>query len=186
MPRHSFRTLDVVPTCRIIQMEMMTIQDALDETFVEGLSGKHTHVHPTTALRDLLPSLARKRPSDVTHSCWEILHHMVVWQDYTISMLRGEPTDWKTVTKIEWPRKEELEDDRGWENLVTRFKNGIKEMKGLIHSVDLSRPLPAWPKGPIGAWVLVALQHNSYHLGQIVMVRSLLGKWPPPSKSQKT
>ncbi|MHA1960647.1 MAG: DinB family protein [Candidatus Thorarchaeota archaeon] len=154
-------------------------QDALDETFVDGLYGKHTHVHPTTALSDLPPSLARKRPSDDTHSCWEILHHMVIWQDYTIKMLRGEKMDWRDISKIEWPSKDDLADDDGWEKLVARFSSGIAELEEIIRTIDLSKSVPTLPEGPSGAWILVIVQHNSYHIGQIVVVRTLLDRWPP-------
>ena len=32
-----------------------------------------------------------------------------------------------------------------------------------------------------GEGLAIVAQHNSYHLGQIVMLRRVLGAWPPPA-----
>ena len=35
----------------------------------------------------------------------------------------------------------------------------------------------------IGDALMHLAQHNAYHLGQIVMLRQMLGVWPPPKDS---
>jgi uncharacterized damage-inducible protein DinB len=63
-------------------------------------------------------------------------------------------------------------------------------MKGIhIHkSNDASNPVNPWPKADslidktsrLRMFHTIA-SHTSYHIGQVVMLRQLLGKWPPPS-----
>ncbi|UCE11522.1 MAG: DinB family protein [Candidatus Thorarchaeota archaeon] len=164
----------------------MNPQDIFDEILIDGLYAKHTHVHPAKAISGLEPSKARERPSSEMHSCWELLHHAEIWQDYTIRMLKGEKMDWREVSKVEWPTEMELEDDDEWPRLVTQFITGIEELEKIVRSTDMTKPVPTWPRGPSGAWVLVALQHNSHHFGQIIAVRIMLDLWPPPTMDDET
>jgi uncharacterized damage-inducible protein DinB len=51
-------------------------------------------------------------------------------------------------------------------------------MKALVAEADLYTPFP-WGKGQtLLREALLLADHNAYHLGQIVLVRRLLGAWP--------
>jgi uncharacterized damage-inducible protein DinB len=46
------------------------------------------------------------------------------------------------------------------------------------HATDLLAPIPADPGGPTTLHeLLLVADHNAYHLGQILVLRRLLGAW---------
>ena len=47
--------------------------------------------------------------------------------------------------------------------------------------LSLEEAIPAWEKANGYTALEVLALHNSYHLGQIVLLRRILGAWPPPS-----
>ena len=157
------------------------MNDVISEMLSAGLYGKHTHVQPSRTLKGLTADMARKTPKGHKYSCWELLHHMVVWQDFALKNLEGEKVKWSDASSIEWPSEERMVEDVEFDRLVKKFKKGLKTMKKAIQTIDLEMPAPGLPTMSAAHLVLMVLQHNSYHLGQIVMNREALGLWPPIS-----
>ena len=154
---------------------MMEINDIL----VKGITDEFAHVSPKKALNNLTAELARKRPNGITHSCWEQLHHIVIWQEPLIEALKGNEIDWEYAKQNEWPSEEIMKDDSEWEKLVSRFFDGLAETEDVIKDLDLSVNIPAWPKESMVYAGMMLVLHNSYHIGQIVTTRMALDVWPP-------
>lgn len=154
------------------------MREPLIKAIVNGLHGKNTHLEPKKAVDGLAPASARNKPSGEFHSCWDILHHIVVWQKGILQAIKGNKVDWKDIAKnYNWPTTELLSDDSNFPNLVKKFENGLTEAEELAKTVDLHKAMPAWDGEPVIQAFIVLLQHNSYHLGQIITVRKILGDW---------
>ena len=83
-----------------------------------------------------------------------------------------------------WPTVE----PSAWPQLREQFLTGLEEASGLSTG-EVTRPLhPAIEFPPMAEYTLAdALTHlavhNAHHLGQVVLMRQVLGLWPPPSGS---
>jgi len=144
-----------------------------------SLTGKHIHVDPEKALENLTAEMAAEIPANSEHSCWQILGHIVFWQDLMLEALRRKE-------KVAWPKSNEpswaikvTKNERDWSELVDRFKAGLKDALEMSDDIGSQEPLPAWPKVPTYQALMVFGQHNAYHIGQIVTTRQALGYWPP-------
>jgi uncharacterized damage-inducible protein DinB len=156
------------------------MQDQLIEITKRGLIGKGIHINPNDALKELSATSARKKPNEHVHSCWELLHHILVWQNAMIDAIQGNDVDWDTIAKNNnWPSREMLSEDSKFNGLVDNFEKGIKKVKTLIEGVKFDDPMPAWENKPVIQGISVLLQHNSYHIGQIITTRKILGDLPP-------
>jgi len=152
------------------------MQDTLREIIKDGLAGKHTHINPITALKDLTPEIARKKSE--THSCWGLLHHIVLWQDAIIEAINGKKIEWKEIEKNNWPSEDRMQDDKEFYELVSKFEKKFAEITVMLDSIDLHKPMPAWKGFPAIRGFFVLLQHNSYHIGQLITTRKMLGSLP--------
>lgn len=152
------------------------------ELLTEGLDGKNTHANPLKALKGLSATEARKVPTPDINSIWNNLFHMVFWQDITLKSIKGEKIDWEGIKGKDWLSPDAMKNDADWDTLIMAFKKGLEEYKKLLATGDLTALIPAWNNEPVLKGILVTAQHNSYHIGQIVMARQLLGKWPPPDE----
>ena len=152
------------------------MKEKMVKALVNGLYGKNTHITPKKALEGLTPANAKIKPENDLHSCWELLHHLKIWQKAILEAIKGEEVDWKDISKNHnWPNTNYLSDDQNFIALVKTFEDGLLEAENLIKTSDFHTPMPAWDDAPILQAVLVLLQHNSYHYGQIVTVRKILG-----------
>lgn len=151
----------------------------LREQLVKLMRGGEAHVTVETALAEVNPQLGNVRPAADVHSVWEELEHLRIAQEdilrYTLDPSWRSP-EWPEGY---WPSKTESVTGKMWKSSVDGFSAGIEEVIKLIQDPELD--LTA--KIPHGDWrtylrqILLAADHNAYHLGQIVQARKLLGDW---------
>ncbi|MBD3408446.1 MAG: hypothetical protein GF411_20150 [Candidatus Lokiarchaeota archaeon] len=151
--------------------------DEFLETLAEGLKPKHTHVDPFKALKGISMEMVLKKLNEKTPSIYELLHHLVVWQDLTIEALQGHDVIWPDKGK-DWPEENEIESDE-WQELIQQFTKGLERAEIVAEMLESETKLPAWNDMPASNALRVLIQHNSYHMGQIVTMRRVLGIWPP-------
>jgi hypothetical protein len=145
----------------------------------KALHGHFTHRNSFTILDGLTHEQAIQQVIGDDYSSWEILYHIVYWQEMALDLIRGAEVDWKEAMKKDWP-SEDLQKEQEWGTLVERFKTATTTYTDLLEEVDLTTPVKSLRDAPtLKAFVIIA-QHNSYHLGQIVMNRKAQGSWPPP------
>ncbi len=147
-----------------------------------GLIGDLTHLAPMKAVEGLTPTTARKKPSNKYHSCWDLLHHTVVWQDILLKNIDGKFIDWSTISNEDnWPSDEYLSKDDNFIELVKKFNKNLEMAATKLEEIDLMKGIKIGPEHTPDVTYfrlfLVFLQHTSYHLGQIVTTRKLLGDW---------
>ena len=154
------------------------MNEGLVKIIENGLEGKFTHINPKKAINGLSPENARKKFNDSTHSCWDLLHHIVVWQEGILDAIEGNEVDWEDIEKNNnWPTDDYLSKDSNLEPLIEKFMQGLEKAKKLANSIDLNLPMPAWRNAPVMQGFMVLLQHNSYHLGQLITTRKNLDIW---------
>ena len=154
------------------------MKEIVVKALIDGLYGKNTHLNPKKVVEGLTPTTAKIKPENDLHSCWEILHHIKIWQKAIIEAINGKKVDWEDISKkYNWPSADYLSDDQNFIKLVKTFEDGLLETEKLIKTTDLHKPMPAWDDAPVIQAIIVLLQHNSYHYGQIVAVRKILGIW---------
>lgn len=146
------------------------------EALVRLLDGTAAHVSTAGALEGLDEEHAAAKPEGWPYSCHEILLHMVYWQDLFLARLEQRPAPLPPTAAAGWP-------DPGrnrWVDTVGRFGRGLEAAKGHARDDGLDERLPDWRGIRRGEGLAIVAQHNSYHLGQIVLLRRVLGAWPPP------
>ncbi|MEW5702357.1 MAG: DinB family protein [Candidatus Zixiibacteriota bacterium] len=156
--------------------------DRIRIALVKSLRGEHAHVKPLIALEALTAAQARQRPRRGLATIWEQLAHMVFWQDIMLARLRGEAPPYPKSAADGWPPMPPARDAVAeWADLVAHFANGLKTAQRFAKTTDLARIIRTKTKRTTVEQLIALAQHNSYHVGQIVTVRRMLGLWPPPS-----
>jgi len=143
-----------------------------------ALSGKGAHVGVASAFAGLDWKLAAARPERAAHSVFQLLRHMIYWQDWVVKWLDGQNPAVARHASAGWPTETGPANAKDWERTVRRFRAGLKELNRRIGGPDLL----AKPGRKTRLEMLHAIaSHNSYHAGQVVILRRMLGAWPPPS-----
>lgn len=152
------------------------------QALTELLRGKGAHADPIACVEDIDAGLANRRAENFPHTIADLVFHMNYWMSYELRRIRGERPTYPKHNAESFPAKEE-----SWEKLRKEFAHLLSEFVALAESsrAELDRriePSHETDKNLSGTleavlWQMVA--HNSYHVGQIAMIRRALGAWPP-------
>jgi DinB superfamily len=157
----------------------MATDKSLREHVVNLLKGGHAHVSFDDAVKDLPADLRGKRPKGADHSPWEILEHMRIALWDILEFTRDPKHVSPEFPSGYWPKTQAPPDGKAWDKSVHAFRADSKALADLVadESTDLLARLPHGDGQTALREALVAADHNAYHLGELVLVRRLLGAW---------
>jgi uncharacterized damage-inducible protein DinB len=146
-----------------------------------ALHGEGAHVEPSAALDGLDWRLAGVRPPGAPHSVFQLLKHMIYWQDLFLGRLTGASAPSPAHAAEGWPGPDSPTTEMEWQSTVDRFNQGLAAVQACVSVETLEEALPNWNHRTQAEAIAIAAAHNSYHIGQIVIIRRILGAWPPPT-----
>jgi hypothetical protein len=152
---------------------------SLRQHLLELLNGGHAHAEFDTAVRNLPAALRGKRPKGAEHSPWEILEHLRIAQGDILEFSRDPGHQSPAWPSGYWPATPEPPDDKAWDKSVRAFRRDLKAMSDLVQNpaTDLFARIPHGNGQTILREALLIADHNAYHLGELVLLRRLLGAW---------
>jgi hypothetical protein len=157
----------------------MDTNASLRQHVLDLLNGGHAHATFDQAVKNLPAALRGKKPRGAEHSPWQLLEHLRIAQ-WDILEFSRDPShkspDWPLGY---WPAKPAPPDDKAWDKSVRAFRKDLRALSTLVagESTDLFAPIPHGTDQTILREALLAADHNAYHLGQLILVRRLLGAW---------
>lgn len=140
----------------------------------ELLLGMGAYAPVPHVLEGLEPGQWDARPDGVRHSLYDQLWHVVFWQDWEVAALRGEPTPPVPHAADSWPPPFPAARPTP-EQLGARFEAGVASLEALSEAA-----VEAERVARVRSGIAQIASHTAYHAGQMVVVRQLLGAWPPP------
>jgi hypothetical protein len=157
----------------------MTEDKALRSHLVKLLGSRQAHVHWEDALRDFPAKLRGVRPKGAPHTAWQLLEHLRIAQWDILEFSRNPRHVSPDFPKGYWPPTAAPPDGRAWQKSLAAFRADLKAMQDLVAdpSVDLFARIPHGTGQTILREALLVADHNAYHLGQLVLLRRLLGAW---------
>jgi hypothetical protein len=154
---------------------------SLRKHVIELLRGGHAHVTLDDAVKGLSPTLRGKRPRGAQHSVWEIVEHIRLAQRDILDFSRDTggthiSPEWPSGY---WPPEPAPPKRTAWNASLAAIRKDRRAMERLVSNprADLFAPFP-WSDGQtILREALLLADHTSYHTGELLLVRRLLGAW---------
>ena len=153
---------------------------ALIEQLLQLLRGGNAHASFDDAVDGIPPARAGVRPPGCPHSAWELLEHMRIAQNDILRFSREADYVSPEWPGGYWPSSAGPENQGQWDASVRSFRDDLAAFERLLEerADKLHEPFP-WGQGQtLLREALLIADHNAYHLGQLVLVRRLLGAWP--------
>ncbi len=153
--------------------------DAVREQVLALLNGGNAHVTFDHVIKDFPAKLRGVKPEGAPHTAWQLLEHMRIAQRDILEFSRSAKHVSPEWPAGYWPRTEKPPDEEAWEKSIASFKRDLKAMEKLVSdpNTDLYQKIPHGTGQNILREALLVADHNAYHLGQLVLLRRLLGAW---------
>jgi uncharacterized damage-inducible protein DinB len=157
----------------------MAESDALRQHLLDLLRGRNAHADFDTVLADLPSRLRGVKPPGAPYTGWQLLEHMRIAQSDILEFSRDAKHKSPAWPDGYWPKTETPPSAASWNNSLRSFRADLKAMAKLVadKKTDLFARIPHGSGQTVLRETLLIADHNSYHLGQIVLLRRLLGTW---------
>ena len=157
----------------------MSNEDAIREQLRRLLDWEDAHVGFDRAVADIPADLRGSQPAGVPYSPWQLLEHLRITQHDILDFCRNpdyEELEWPADY---WPASSAPPSPSAWENAISQFRQDRKALQDLAadRSIDLFAKIPHGQGQTYLRELVLAADHAAYHIGELVVVRRLLGAW---------
>jgi len=156
-----------------------THDQIMRDQLLDLLRGGGAHLKFEEAVADLPRELYSAKPAGQPHTPWRLLEHMRIAQYDILDFSRNPKYKSLKWPDEYWPTTDGPAKPADWDKSVRQFQADNKAMQDLVADpkTDLLAPIPHGQGQTIFREAMLVADHNSYHLGQLVIVRRLLGEW---------
>jgi hypothetical protein len=152
-------------------------ESKLREQLVYSLSGKGAHVSFDKAVKGFPKEMIGKSVPLLAHTAWHLVFHLRLTQWDILEFSRDPKHESPEWPKGYWPPHDAPESPREWDENISKFRSDLDEMIALVRDQknDLIMPFPHGQGQNLLREAILVIDHNAYHLGQLVDLRRLLG-----------
>jgi hypothetical protein len=152
---------------------------ALRDHLLNLLKADSAHADFETAIKDISTALRGQRPKGAAHSPWEVLEHLRITQSDILEFTRDPKHVSTDFPAGYWSSTQAPPNENAWDQSIDAFRKDLAATVGLVanESTDLFAEIPGSEGKTLLREVLLVADHNAYHLGELIVLRRLLGAW---------
>ena len=143
------------------------------------LDGENAHLGFDNAVADFSFELWGLKPDGLAYSAWQIVEHLRIAQWDILEFSRNSKHVSPKWPEGYWPSSESPPNEAALQESLREFRADLKGVMDLVRnpSTDLFARIPHGDGQTILREALLVADHNAYHIGQVVLIRRLLGAW---------
>jgi len=130
------------------------------------------------AVEDLPEALRGTQPG-LPYSPWQLVEHIRIAQRDILEFCRDPAYRHRKWPDDYWPASPSPPGPDAWETSIAEVRRDREALQAMANdpSVDLLAKIPHGTGQTYLRELLLVADHTTYHVGQIVVVRRLLGSW---------
>jgi uncharacterized damage-inducible protein DinB len=149
------------------------------------LAWEDAHVGFEAAVAGVPSRLRGVRPPGAPHSLWQLVEHLRITQHDILDFCVNPDYEELNWPHDYWPRTDAPPSAAAWDGSVKQFlrDRGALQKLAADPRLDLTAPIPHGSGQTYFRELVLVADHTAYHVGQLVLVRHLLGVWKPKPAS---
>lgn len=152
---------------------------SLRKHLIELLGSRGAHADFDEAVDGLPEGMRGAKVKDVPFTPWRLLEHLRLAQWDILEFSRNPKHKSPKWPEGYWPESDAPPNPAAWDVSVAAFRRDLGEMEKLVRDPanNLFAPIPHGEGQTLLREALLVADHNSYHVGQLILLRRLLGVW---------
>ncbi|PUZ29912.1 DinB superfamily protein [Chitinophaga costaii] len=148
-------------------------------TLREMLEGRHAHATLEDVVSNLPVHLRGVVPNDLPYSLWQLLEHIRITQWDILAFSQDPQHVSPPWPEGYWPKEPAPPDAQAWDRTVKAIEKDRTAFVKLLEAkdADLYEPFPHGDGQNLLREAILIIDHTSYHLGEMLVLRRLLGAW---------
>lgn len=155
------------------------INNTVRKQLIELLTSTNAHQSFDDAVRDLPADLRGVKPDHIPYSIWQLVEHIRIAQWDILEFSRDSSHQSPSWPSGYWPKEEIPAHEQDWENTLHQIRQDREAFIALLSNPeqDLYAPFPHGDGQNLLREALLIADHTAYHVGEIIIIRRLLGAW---------
>ena len=151
---------------------------AVRDLLVNVLSWEDAHVGFEAAVTGIPEHLRGKQVSEL-HSPWELVEHLRITQHDILDFCGNKDYEEMEWPRDYWPPTPAPPSPSAWDESVGQFKRDRESLQQMASdpNIELTARIPHGNDQTYMRELVLVADHSAYHVGQLVLVRQLLGIW---------
>lgn len=157
----------------------MKTEEQLRKELQNYLEHPHTHMPFTEAVKNFPEKLMNEKPHALPYTFWQMLEHIRVSQFDMVDFIHNPEYKEMNWPADYWPDAKEKATAKMWNDAVAKYEKDYEKLIKLVKDPEsnLFSPIPNGTGQNILREVLQIIDHTSYHMGQFIVMRRLVGEW---------
>ena len=154
--------------------------EPIRELLARALKWEDAHGSFESATKGVPRKLRGVVPKGLAWSCWQLVEHLRLTQQDILEFCLDPAYQERKWPDDYWPAGPAPQSPKAWDASIAGFQKDREQLIRLTLdlSIDLFTPIPHGAGQTILRELVLILDHNSYHVGQLIAVRRLFGIWP--------
>lgn len=160
----------------------MNTDQVVREQLLFLLRGGNAHMSFDDAVADFPLEYINSRPPNVSYTPWHLLEHIRIAQWDILEFIRDPNHVSPRWPEGYWPGRDEQTDEIKWEKTVNDIRADLRALQELVEDpgTELFAPIPHAEGYTVLREILLVADHNAYHIGELAVLRQVMGLWPFP------
>jgi uncharacterized damage-inducible protein DinB len=156
----------------------------LREQLAGLLDWEDAHANFSSAVSGLSQELRQKQPPGLPYSPWQLVEHLRITQHDILEFCVNAKYQELSWPKDYWPATATPPSPNAWDDSIRAFERDRATLQQLARdpAVSLESTIPHGQGQTYFRELLLAADHAAYHIGELIVVRRLLGAWPPSGR----
>jgi uncharacterized damage-inducible protein DinB len=157
----------------------MTSDTAIRDLLAKALAWEDAHAGFDKAVDGIPAELRGKQPAGLPYSAWQLIEHLRITQHDILDFCRNPEYKEMNWPDDYWPSSSAPSSAAEWKKSIERYKTdraALQEMAADT-ALDLDASIPHGSGQTYLRELVLVIDHSAYHIGQLVLVRRLLGIW---------
>lgn len=163
----------------------MQSDEAVRKQLLFLLDGGGAHMSFDEAVADFPLDHINTRPTHVPYTFWHLLEHLRIAQWDILEFVRNPAHVSPEWPEGYWPPPAAQTDVAQWQQTLDSFQGDLHVLRQMVEdpNTDLYSDLPHAAGYNILREILLVADHNAYHIGELAILRQVMGLWPPGRES---
>jgi uncharacterized damage-inducible protein DinB len=151
----------------------------LRKQLISLLEEGNAHIPFEKAVADLPAHLRGVKPANLPYSIWQLIEHIRITQWDILEFSTNDSHQSPTWPDQYWPSEDGPASEQVWQAALSQIKKDKQAFIDLLNDAekDLFAAFAYGDGQNLLREALLIADHTSYHTGQIVIARRLLGDW---------
>jgi len=152
--------------------------DSFRKELISHLTEDNAHAGFDAAVKDFPTDLRGARPHELPHSAYQLVEHLRIAQWDIVEYALNPKHESPDFPDGYWPKSPEPPNDKAWNQSIASFRSDRKKLVVALEKSDVLAPIKHANNQSLANKTILLIDHNSYHLGQLILLRRILHIWP--------